>query len=114
MTFSMKLRMFFRKPYNVILVLLFAALILLTFLPLLSIVLDTVTVHSSEVMRIRGSHAGDFTDYHWTKVLLDGTTSMSIFYKPLEYRAHLAFDLRNRHFLRRRHGMAHHADRYQV
>lgn len=83
MTFSMKLRMFFRKPYNVILVLLFAALILLTFLPLLSIVLDTVTVHSSEVMRIRGSHAGDFTDYHWTKVLLDGTTSMSIFYKPL-------------------------------
>ena len=83
MTFSMKLRMFFRKPYNVILVLLFAALILLTFLPLLSIVLDTVTVRSSEVMRIRGSHAGDFTDYHWTKVLLDGTTSMSIFYKPL-------------------------------
>lgn len=83
MTFSMKLRMFFCKPYNVILVLLFAALILLTFLPLLSIVLDTVTVHSSEVMRIRGSHAGDFTDYHWTKVLLDGTTSMSIFYKPL-------------------------------
>lgn len=83
MTFSMKLRMFFRKPYNVILVLLFAALILLTFLPLLSIVLDTVTVHSSEVMRIRGSHAGDFTDYHWTKVILDGTTSMSIFYKPL-------------------------------
>lgn len=83
MTFSMKLRMFFRKPYNVILVLLFAALILLTFLPLLSIVLDTVTVHSSEVMRIRGSHAGDFTDYHWMKVLLDGTTSMSIFYKPL-------------------------------
>lgn len=83
MTFSMKLRMFFRKPYNVILVLLSAALILLTFLPLLSIVLDTVTVHSSEVMRIRGSHAGDFTDYHWTKVLLDGTTSMSIFYKPL-------------------------------
>lgn len=83
MTFSMKLRMFFRKPYNVILVLLLAALILLTFLPLLSIVLDTVTVHSSEVMRIRGSHAGDFTDYHWTKVLLDGTTSMSIFYKPL-------------------------------
>ena len=83
MSATQRLRMFFRKPYNVILVLLFVALILLTFLPLLSIVLDTVTVHSSEVMRIRGSHAGDFTDYHWTKVLLDGSTSMSIFYKPL-------------------------------
>ena len=38
MTFSMKLRMFFRKPYNVILVLLFAALILLTFLDRKSVV----------------------------------------------------------------------------
>lgn len=62
MSISMRLRMFFRKPYNVILVVLFVALVLLTLLPLLSIVLDTVTVHSSEVMRIHGTHAGDFTD----------------------------------------------------
>ena len=75
--------MFFRKPYNVILVVLFVALVLLTLLPLLSIVLDTVTVHSSEVRRIHGTHAGDFTDYHWRKILMDGSNSVNIFYKPL-------------------------------
>ena len=75
--------MFWRKPQNVILVVMFTVLALLTFLPLLSIVADTFTVHTSEVMRIRGTHAGDFTTYHWTKVLLDGENSASIFYKPL-------------------------------
>lgn len=78
-----RVRMFCRKPHNLILAFLFVALIVLTFLPLLSIVLDTFTVHTSEVMRIRGSHAGDWTLYHWRKVLLDGENSMAIFYKPL-------------------------------
>ncbi len=50
---------------------------------MLSIIMDTFTVHTSEVMRIRGTHAGDFTLYHWRKVLADGENSMSIFYKPL-------------------------------
>lgn len=83
MSLTSRMRLFFRKPYNVILVLLFIALVGLTFLPLLSIVMDTFTVHTSEVMRIRGSHAGSFTLYHWKKVLFDGNMSMSIFYKPL-------------------------------
>ena len=83
MNAAVRLKMFFRKPYNVILVVLFVALVLLTLLPLLSIVMDTVTVHSSEVMRIHGTHAGDFTDYHWRKVLMDGQNSINIFYKPL-------------------------------
>ena len=74
-----RVRMFCRKPHNLILAFLFVALIVLTFLPLLSIVLDTFTVHTSEVMRIRGSHAGDWTLYHWRKVLLDGENSMAIF-----------------------------------
>ena len=83
MGFRSRLRSFCNKPHNIILVVLFVALMLLTFLPLLSIVADTFTVHSSEVMRIRGSHVGSFTLYHWTKVLLDGDTSVSIFYRPL-------------------------------
>lgn len=83
MNMLQRLKHFCRKPHNIILVVLFTILLLLTFLPLLSIVADTFTVHTSEVMRIRGTHAGDFTDYHWRKVLLDGDNSMSIFYKPL-------------------------------
>lgn len=78
-----RLKMFCRQPHNLILAGLFIALVVLTFLPLLSIIMDTFTVHTSEVMRIRGSHLGDFTLYHWDKVLLDGENSINIFYKPL-------------------------------
>ena len=83
MSVTKRLQLFFRKPHNVILVVLFFLLAVLTFLPLLSILTDTFTVHTSEVMRIRGTHAGDFTFYHWQKVLADGDNSLSIFYKPL-------------------------------
>jgi len=83
MNVTQRLKLFFRKPHNVILVVLFVLLTVLTFLPMLSIIMDTFTVHTSEVMRIRGTHAGDFTLYHWRKVLADGENSMSIFYKPL-------------------------------
>jgi len=83
MNVTQRLKLFFRKPHNVILVVLFVLLTVLTFLPMLSIIMDTFTVHTSEVMRIRGTHVGDFTLYHWRKVLADGENSMSIFYKPL-------------------------------
>jgi iron(III) transport system permease protein len=78
-----QIKMFCRKPHNLILAVLFLVLVILTLLPLISIVMDTFTVHTSEVMRIRGTHAGDFTTYHWSKVLLDGDNSLNIFYKPL-------------------------------
>jgi len=78
-----RLKIFFRQPHNIILVALFISLAVLTFLPLLSILMDTFTVHTGEVMRIRGSHIGAFTFYHWQKVLLDGDNSIGIFYKPL-------------------------------
>ena len=83
MSWLTKARAFCRKPHNLILAALFVILIVLTLLPLISIVMDTFTVHTSEVMRIRGTHAGDFTTYHWSKVLLDGDNSLNIFYKPL-------------------------------
>lgn len=51
-------------------------------LPLISIVVDTFTVHSSERMRIRGSEEGDLTTYHWNSVFA-GKYSYSIFYQPL-------------------------------
>ena len=83
MHWTRKAALFCRKPHNVILAGLFVLLVLLTLLPLLSILADTFTVHTSEVMRIRGTQAGDFTGYHWQKVLFDGENSLHIFYKPL-------------------------------
>ena len=77
-----KVKSFLKKPYNVILLALVIVLSYLVLLPLLTILKDTVTVHNSEVMRIKGSQVGDFTWYHWIKIFAD-SGSANIFYKPL-------------------------------
>ena len=82
MTLVHGLKIFFRKPENVILFCLITILVYLILVPLFSIVNDTFRVHSSELMRIRGSAAGDFTTYHW-KSIFAGNYSKNIFYKPL-------------------------------
>lgn len=73
---------YFSKPEHVILFILLIVLIYLTIVPLLYIAADTFTVHASEVRRIRGSSAGDFTLYHWEYVF-NSNASMNLFYKPL-------------------------------
>jgi iron(III) transport system permease protein len=82
MTKGNQFRSFIRKPHNIILVVLAVLLVFLTLFPLLSLIRDTVVVHPSEIMTVRGSKIGDFTLFHWTKVFLDGETSLNIFYRP--------------------------------
>ena len=77
-----QLRVFFRKPPNVILVVLAVLLGFLTLFPLISLVRDTSVVHPSEIMAVRGVPVGGFTGFHWRKVFLDGESSMNIFYRP--------------------------------
>jgi iron(III) transport system permease protein len=54
----------------------------LTVIPLFTIVMDTFKVHSSELMRIKGSQVGDLTLYHWKQVLFNKANSGKIFYEP--------------------------------
>jgi len=75
------LKSFIKKPHNIILVSLAIILVYLTIIPLLTIVGDTFTVHQSEMMRVKGSRVGDFTLYHWVKVLFSNA-SRKIFYEP--------------------------------
>ncbi|MDR1948027.1 MAG: iron ABC transporter permease [Spirochaetaceae bacterium] len=82
MTAGNQLRGFVRKPHNVILLVLAVLLVFLTLFPLLSLMKDTVIVHPSEVMTVRGAGIGDRTLFHWKKVFLDGETSLNIFYRP--------------------------------
>ncbi len=70
-----------KKPHNVILVSLAFILTYLTVIPMITIILDTFTVHQSELMRVKGAKVGDFTLYHWTKVLFS-SASRKIFYEP--------------------------------
>ena len=81
MNYRNRLKSFFRKPHNVILVSLAIILVYLTVIPMVTIILDTFTVHQSELMRVKGAKVGDFTLYHWTKVLF-ASTSRKVFYEP--------------------------------
>ncbi|WP_020612691.1 ABC transporter permease [Sediminispirochaeta bajacaliforniensis] len=72
---------FLKKPHNVILVSLAVILIYLTVVPMLTIMMDTFTVHQAELMRVKGARVGDFTLYHWTKVLFS-SAGKKIFYEP--------------------------------
>ena len=49
---------YLRKPQNIILLILLIVLGYLTIVPLITIIADTFTVHSSEVRAIKGSKAG--------------------------------------------------------
>ena len=77
-----KLLGYLSKPEHAILILLLIILIYLTIVPLFYIGVDTFTVHSAEVRRIRGSSVGDFTTYHWEYVF-KSAASDNLFYKPL-------------------------------
>ncbi len=81
MNYRNRFKSFIKKPHNIILVSLAFILMYLTVVPMVTIILDTFTVHKSELMRVKGSKIGDFTLYHWTKVLFS-STSRKIFYEP--------------------------------
>lgn len=82
MNYRNQLKSFLKKPHNVILILLAVILAYLTVVPMITIILDTFTVHQSELMRVRGARVGDFTLYHWGKVLFS-SISRKTFYEPL-------------------------------
>ena len=72
---------FIKKPHNIILVALFVVLGYLTLVPLLTIVMDTITVHSSEARFVK-QDIGTLTLYHWQKMFVSGITSQKTFYEP--------------------------------
>jgi len=76
------IRTFFSKPANVILVIFLVLLAMLTLYPLVSLVMETCTVHPMEVQMI-GRRKGSFTQRHWFKLLCSGEYSMNNFYIPL-------------------------------
>ena len=67
-----RLRAYFSKPANVILLIFLVALCLLTLYPLLTMMLETVTVHAgreARAVKSLGLTTGDYTLYHFKKLL---------------------------------------------
>lgn len=72
---------FIKKPHNIILVVLLIVLGYLTLVPLITIMKDTITVHSSETRFVK-QNTGTLTLYHWKKMFASGITSQKTFYEP--------------------------------
>ena len=76
-----RIKTFFSKPYNVLLVLFLVVLTFLVVIPLVSIVRDTFIVHSAEKSRVHQA-VGTFTTYHW-KRLFASDFSKSLLWDPI-------------------------------
>ena len=72
---------FFGLPANSILVIFGILLLILTFVPLIYVVIDSLTVHIMEAPAL-GLTVGDFTFAHWEEVFA-GRNSLSYFRQPL-------------------------------
>ena len=72
---------FFGLPANSILVIFGVLLLILTFVPLIYVVIDSFTVHIMEAPAL-GLATGSFTFAHWQEVFA-GKNSVSYFWKPL-------------------------------
>lgn len=80
-----KLRAFFSKPANVILVVFCVVLCMLTLYPLIVLFLETVTVHAGKETRAVNLAAGDFTLYSLERIFATAKNKYSqlTFYEPL-------------------------------
>ena len=80
-----RVRAFFSKPANVILVVFCVVLCLLTLYPLMLLMLETVTVHAGKEMRAVSQAEGTFTLYSLQRLFATAKNSYSrlTFYQPL-------------------------------
>ena len=80
-----RVRAFFSKPANVILVVFCVVLCLLTLYPLLLLMLETVTVHAGKEMRAVSQAEGTFTLYSLQRLFASAKNCYSrlTFYQPL-------------------------------
>ena len=80
-----RLRAFFSKPANVILVVFCVLLCMLTLYPLIVLFLETITVHAGKEARAVKLTAGDFTFYSLERIFATAKNQYSklTFYEPL-------------------------------
>ena len=80
-----RLKAFFGKPANVILVVFCVVLCMLTLYPLILLFLETITVHAGKEMRAVKQAAGSFTLYSLERIFATSKNSYSrlTFYEPL-------------------------------
>ncbi|MFA7107614.1 MAG: iron ABC transporter permease [Sphaerochaetaceae bacterium] len=81
MPLGYRIKRYLKKPQNVIIVIMVTILVYLTLVPIITILIETVTVHPSETMSLK-KEIGTHTSSHWMKVLFSDS-SFAVFYEPL-------------------------------
>ena len=80
-----RLRRFFRwltTPYVVLSLIMLVVMIYMVIIPLYRMLVTTITVQESDLRAITGATVGEFTSYHWTRMLF-GKIAEIMTYKPL-------------------------------
>ena len=79
-----RMRAWFSKPANVILLIFLVTLVVLTLYPLITMLLETVTIHVGREARAAKQTAGDFSFYHFQRLFATAENDYSWiqFYQP--------------------------------
>lgn len=80
-----RIKAFFSKPANIILVIFAVLLVLLTLYPLIELVRHTFVIHATDATIFPGMRKGDFSLKSWSKLLFTEANKYSFinFYKPM-------------------------------
>lgn len=80
-----RIKAFFSKPANIILVIFAVLLVLLTLYPLIELVRHTFVIHATDATIFPGTIKGDFSLKSWSKLLFTEANKYSFinFYKPM-------------------------------
>lgn len=80
-----RIKAFFSKPANIILVIFAVLLVLLTLYPLIELVRHTFVIHATDATIFPGKRKGDFSLKSWSKLLFTEANKYSFinFYKPM-------------------------------
>lgn len=72
---------YIRKPHNVMLIALIALMVVFILIPVIAIIARTFVVESSDLRFLADKAVGDFTTYHWWRVVAS-PLSRVLFYQP--------------------------------
>ena len=80
-----RLKAFFSKPANIILVIFAVLLVLLTLYPLCELIRHTFVIHATDATIFPGTRKGDISLKNWSKLLFTEANKYSFinFYKPM-------------------------------
>ena len=81
--FKNRLRNTFTNPYNIITLIALILLIYLIVVPLGEMIKTTLTLAKSDLRRVKGATAGEFTLYYWNRLLFSDV-SRNLFWIPLK------------------------------